>query len=194
MILKNLDLPWVHNDGPTDALSKWEPSHQSIHVTHFLQIFEIHGIDAAVINGTQSVEECDQTVVTFQNDKKSCVLLLSNIGIVGLNLTAATVVILFVSEFHCNRTHIHLHAGSMLVAYASKSNYWVCLAPWPDWGSHCLQFGLWPDSRLFNDRLHTVLEQFLATQHGRGRCNKTLQVMQSLDMFMYRHEKAAWIW
>ena len=40
----------------------------------------------------------------------------------------------------------------------------------------------------------SMLEQFLATQRGRGKHNETFQVTQPLDTYMYRHEKAAWIW
>ncbi|KAG9308933.1 P-loop containing nucleoside triphosphate hydrolase protein [Chiua virens] len=60
-----------------------------------LSILKVYGVDAAAINGTQTVEERDRTVLAFQNDKKCRVLLFSNVGAVGLNLTAATVVILF---------------------------------------------------------------------------------------------------
>lgn len=52
------------------------------------------------VNGTQSIPERNQTVAAFQKDAKCRVLLLSNVGAVGLNLTAATVVILFVSQFY----------------------------------------------------------------------------------------------
>ncbi|KAF8431211.1 hypothetical protein L210DRAFT_934667 [Boletus edulis BED1] len=60
-----------------------------------LSILRIYGVDAVAINGTQTIEERDRSVVAFQNDEKCRVLLLSNVGAVGLNLTAATVVILF---------------------------------------------------------------------------------------------------
>ena len=69
------------------------------------------------INGTQTIEERDRTVMAFQNDKKCRVLLLSNVGSVGLNLTAATVVILFVSPYCCDRAYVNLYIGSMLVKY-----------------------------------------------------------------------------
>ena len=69
------------------------------------------------INDMQTIEECDRTVMAFQNDKKYRVLLLSNVGSVDLNLTATTVVVLFMSPYCCDRAYVNLYIGSMLVKY-----------------------------------------------------------------------------
>ena len=107
----------------------------SLHIELILilpQIFKVYGINAAAVNGTQSAQERDQTVAAFQKDARCRVLLLSNVGAVGLNLNAATVVILFVSEFETAGPFFHLCAGSVLVAHAGKPSHWARLAAWSD--------------------------------------------------------------
>jgi hypothetical protein len=136
----------------------------------------VYGVDAAAINGTQTVDERDRTVAGFQRDKKCRVLLFSNVGSVGLNLTAAAVVILFVSLCCFNETTLtcmqdqcwsnmlvnqvigrawRLGQTEEVIVYNLVCNQTVdCLMTDCAWGKA------------------SMLEQFLATQHGKGESNE----------------------
>lgn len=71
-----------------------------------LSLLKLHNIDALIIHGGHGAEERNETVLQFHSDPKARVLIFSSVGAVGLNLTAATVVVLFVS-FHCSSPHTH---------------------------------------------------------------------------------------
>ncbi|KAH0826063.1 hypothetical protein J3R83DRAFT_5787 [Lanmaoa asiatica] len=122
-----------------------------------LSIFKVYGINAAAVNGTQNVEERDQIVVAFQKDAKCRVLLFSNVGAVGLNLTAATVIILF--DQCWSRMLVNQIIGRAwrlgqteeIVVYNM-----VC-----DQTVDCLMTD-------YAQGKGSMLEQFLATQHGKG--------------------------
>ncbi|KAG1727537.1 P-loop containing nucleoside triphosphate hydrolase protein [Suillus lakei] len=58
-------------------------------------VLKLHNISALPLNGTHTVEERNETIHKFTTDPEERVLLLSNVGAVGLNLTVANVIILF---------------------------------------------------------------------------------------------------
>ncbi|KAG1718438.1 P-loop containing nucleoside triphosphate hydrolase protein, partial [Suillus lakei] len=60
-----------------------------------LSLLKLHNIDALIIHGGHGTEERNDTVLQFHSDPKARVLIFSSVGAVGLNLTAATVVVLF---------------------------------------------------------------------------------------------------
>jgi SNF2 family DNA or RNA helicase len=68
--------------------------HASMHVC---QILKIYNINALTLNGTHTVDERNDIIHQFNTKPEARVLLFSTVGAVGLNLTIATVVILFVS-------------------------------------------------------------------------------------------------
>lgn len=130
------------------------------------------------VNGTQTLEERDQTVVAFQRNKDCQVLLLSNVGSVGLNLTTATVVILFVGPYFVTKPMLicmqdqcwarmlvnqvigrawHLGQTKEVVVYNLVCNKTV----------DCLMTDCVWDKAF-------MLEQFLAIQCGRGKSDEVL--------------------
>ncbi|KAG9318996.1 P-loop containing nucleoside triphosphate hydrolase protein [Chiua virens] len=124
--------------------------------SHLFQILKMYGIDAVAVNGTQSAEQRDQTIVAFQTDANCRVLLLSNVGAVGLNLTAATVVILFDqcwSRMLVNQ--IIGRAWRLGQTEAVVVYNMVC-----DQTVDCLMTD-------YAQGKGSMLEQFLATRHGR---------------------------
>ncbi|KAJ7800218.1 P-loop containing nucleoside triphosphate hydrolase protein, partial [Mycena leptocephala] len=60
-----------------------------------VEYFESHGIRAVHINGRQSPKERNDIINRFKSDPTIHVLLMSGIGITGLNLTNANVMVLF---------------------------------------------------------------------------------------------------
>jgi len=140
------------------------------------------------VNGTQSVEERDRTVVAFQKDAKCRVLLLSNVGAVGLNLTAATVVILFVSRFWYASgplfTSVQDQCWSRMLVNQIIGRAWrlgqteevavynlVC-----DQTVDCLMTD-------YAQGKGSMLEQFLTTQHGKGWFSNPLLRHTTLNMY-----------
>ncbi|KAG2335426.1 hypothetical protein BDR05DRAFT_898554, partial [Suillus weaverae] len=58
-------------------------------------ILKIHNINALTLNGTNTAEERHEIVNRFNTVPEERVMLFSNVGAVGLNLTVASIVILF---------------------------------------------------------------------------------------------------
>lgn len=61
-------------------------------------MLKLHKIKPLTLNGSHSVEERTEIVKQFNADPTARVLLFSNVGAVGLNLTIASIVIIFVSH------------------------------------------------------------------------------------------------
>jgi SNF2 family DNA or RNA helicase len=64
-----------------------------------LQVLYIHNIQCLALNGSMTLHERDEVIVKFKTDPKYRVLLVSMVGGVGLNLTVARYIIVFVSKF-----------------------------------------------------------------------------------------------
>jgi SNF2 family DNA or RNA helicase len=62
-----------------------------------LSILKLFNIIPLIIHGGHGAEERNETVEKFRTDPHARVLIFSSVGAVGLNLTVASVVILFVS-------------------------------------------------------------------------------------------------
>ena len=60
-----------------------------------------------ILNGTQTADEQSIIVMRFNADSTVCVLLFSSMGIVGLNLMVAFIVILFVCPIPAGVTDPH---------------------------------------------------------------------------------------
>jgi SNF2 family DNA or RNA helicase len=59
---------------------------------------KLYHIVPLTLNGSHTVDQRNKIIEKFNTDPYARVLLFSNVGAVGLNLTVATVVILFVSR------------------------------------------------------------------------------------------------
>jgi SNF2 family DNA or RNA helicase len=70
------------------------------------QILKMHDIEALSLNGTLTADERNETIRRFNTVPEDRVLLFSTVGAVGLNLTVATIVVLFVSQRPCSGTDI----------------------------------------------------------------------------------------
>jgi SNF2 family DNA or RNA helicase len=57
---------------------------------------KLHHIETLTFNGTHTMEERNKIIQKFNTDPTARVLLFSNVGAIGLNLTVASIVILFV--------------------------------------------------------------------------------------------------
>jgi hypothetical protein len=82
-----------------------------------LSLLKLHNIDALIIHGGHGAEERNKTVLQFHSDPKVWVLIFSSVGAIGLNLTMATVVVLFVS-FHS----LSLHNTCILLKLTNLTN------------------------------------------------------------------------
>ncbi|KAG2357496.1 P-loop containing nucleoside triphosphate hydrolase protein, partial [Suillus spraguei] len=60
-----------------------------------LSLLKLHNINALIIHGSHGADEQNETVLQFHSDPNVRVLIFSSVGAVRLNLTAATVVVLF---------------------------------------------------------------------------------------------------
>ncbi|KAG2029691.1 P-loop containing nucleoside triphosphate hydrolase protein, partial [Suillus americanus] len=60
-----------------------------------ISVLTLHNIVPLVIHGGHGIDERNETVQTFHSDPKARILIFSSVGAVGLNLTAASVVVLF---------------------------------------------------------------------------------------------------
>jgi SNF2 family DNA or RNA helicase len=58
----------------------------------------LHHIVPLTLNGSHSTDERNLIINKFNTDPSARVLLFSNVGAVGLNLTIASIVVLFVSQ------------------------------------------------------------------------------------------------
>lgn len=106
-----------------------------------ISVLQLHNINPLVIHGGHGAEERNEIVLKFHSDPKARILIFSSVGAVGLNLTAASVVVLFVSCPLTTLTITQLYlrlTGSMLVAHARQSNHRTRLAAWPAKGGHRL--------------------------------------------------------
>jgi SNF2 family DNA or RNA helicase len=65
-----------------------------------VSVLKLYNIVPLIIHGGHGVEERNETVQKFNSDPTTRILIFSNVGAVGLNLTAASIVILFVSLTH----------------------------------------------------------------------------------------------
>lgn len=70
-----------------------------------ISVLHLHNINPLVIHGGHGAEERNEIVLKFHSDPKVRILIFSSVGAVGLNLTAASVVVLFVS---CPSRHSQL--------------------------------------------------------------------------------------
>ncbi|KAJ8581744.1 hypothetical protein M405DRAFT_846837 [Rhizopogon salebrosus TDB-379] len=68
-----------------------------------VSILKLHNIQPLTLNGSNTVDERNNVIHKFNNDCSARVLLFSSVGAVGLNLTVASVVILFldISQDQC---------------------------------------------------------------------------------------------
>ncbi|KAG1837125.1 P-loop containing nucleoside triphosphate hydrolase protein, partial [Suillus tomentosus] len=60
-----------------------------------ISVLQLHNIYPLVIHGGHGAEERNEIVLKFHSDPKARILIFSSVGAVGLNLTAASVVVLF---------------------------------------------------------------------------------------------------
>ncbi|KAG1849023.1 hypothetical protein F4604DRAFT_1935109 [Suillus subluteus] len=60
-----------------------------------VSVLQLYNIVTLIINGGHGIEERNETVQKFITDPAARILIFSNVGAVGLNLTAASIVILF---------------------------------------------------------------------------------------------------
>jgi hypothetical protein len=100
---------------------------------------KLHDIVPLTLNGMHTVDERSEIIKKFTNDPAQRVLLFSNVGAVGLNLTVANIVILFVSRRPSAELLLpHGHAGSVLVKNAGEPDHRPCLAYRPAGGRLCI--------------------------------------------------------
>jgi SNF2 family DNA or RNA helicase len=63
-----------------------------------VQVFELHGLQYREFDGSMTVKARNQALHDFERDESVLILLMSNVGAVGLNITRASVVIFVVSK------------------------------------------------------------------------------------------------
>ncbi|KAG1848219.1 hypothetical protein C8R48DRAFT_677411, partial [Suillus tomentosus] len=83
----------IHHDGTFVALG--ESFAMLMNDTLGLTILKMHDIEALSLNGTLTADERNETIRRFNTVPEDRVLLFSTVGAVGLNLTVATIVVLF---------------------------------------------------------------------------------------------------
>lgn len=92
----------------------------------------MHNISPLILNGGLPVEDRTEIIHQFTTNPAERVLLLSNVGAVGLNLTVANIVILFVSlQPSAELLLPHAHAGPVLVKNAGEPDHRPRLASGP---------------------------------------------------------------
>jgi hypothetical protein len=99
----------------------------------------MHNISPLILNGGLPIEDRTEIINQFTTNPAERVLLLSNVGAVGLNLTVANIVILFVG--HQPSAELHLpnpHAGPVLVKNDGEPDHRPRLASGPKGGRLCI--------------------------------------------------------
>ena len=86
----------------TRVLPQWFPTFTSANWSISHKIFNVYRITAVELNGSLSMKRQQEALTTFQTSTKHAgphVLILSNVGVVGLNLTCANIMVIIISLF-----------------------------------------------------------------------------------------------
>jgi SNF2 family DNA or RNA helicase len=90
-MIVSVSLTWFSHHGP----------HQP------LQILELQGIECLTMNGSTKEEHREEVLSKFKTESRFRVLLMSMVGGIGLNLTVASTIIVFVRHIHVALACLH---------------------------------------------------------------------------------------
>jgi hypothetical protein len=136
-----------------------------------VSVLQLYNIVPLIIHGGHGIDERNETVQKFSTDPAARILIFSNVGALGLNLTAASIVILFVSLTHLDDLYVWYtddKPGPMLVAHACESDHWTCMATRPNTGGPRLQHGGFGNCRRLDGR----------SRRGEGEYVRTIFICQ----------------
>jgi hypothetical protein len=109
-----------------------------------VSVLQLYNIVPLIIHGGHGIEERNETVQKFSTDPAARMLISSNVGAIGLNLTAASITILSVSLTHVDALYVwdtDDKPGPMLVTHAGESDHCTCMVTRPSTGGPRLQHG-----------------------------------------------------